>query len=276
MADFFRNETIDIVELAREEQAGGKEILEGYRFEGCRIVGPAVLALLVDNALESSTFDDHPDVVQWEADPDQVPNRGTIGLKDCQFVRCSFERVGLALLPNDSQLARASMTEAHNPSGINLGTNQSFGVPFPIVVADRFFHMYEEQGRFLIDVFRWDETTKTPSYEVRGNQPLQDNIDSNPTGIVTFGEEETGAFLFKFRPKPAVSQIFGHVPIDDELQVHINDRDIRVTRGEDVVVTASDNVIVGSLIGIQVYADGSFLIGSSQLPEGMVLKAWGT
>jgi hypothetical protein len=151
-----------------------------------------------------------------------------------------------------------------------LGRNDFFGVPFPVVVADRFFHIYRANGRFAIDVFRWDESSRTASYEVQESKPIEKNITTNPTGIVTFASE-AGGFLFKFRPKPGVSQIFGTIPAPEELEVHINDHEIRVSRGSVVIVTLVRNQFSGMPIGIWVRADHGISIGVSKLPAGMDL-----
>jgi len=157
-------------------------------------------------------------------------------------------------------------------ASVDLGGNDFFGVPFPVVVADRFFHIYEDRnGRFSIDVFRWDEALQQPGYEVRASKPLRDNIDANPTGIVTFAQEGSGVFLFKFRPKPGVSQIFGRVPVPGEVTVRITDRELVVMRGDQRVVTFISNSVTGCPIGIEVGADGSVGFGVNRLPDGMVL-----
>lgn len=157
-------------------------------------------------------------------------------------------------------------------ANVELGTNDFFGVPFPLVLADRFFHMYPaDDGRFNIDVFRWDEAQRQPVYEVRGGKPLRQNIETNPTGIITFAQEVTGAFLFKFRPKPGVSQIFGRVPVEGEVEVRITDHLLAVTRGGQNVATFQRNAVSGCPIGIQVWVDGSIAFGVNRLPDGMML-----
>lgn len=154
---------------------------------------------------------------------------------------------------------------------VNLGTNDFFGVPFPLVLADRFFHIYATNSVFKLDIFRWDEQAKKPIYDVKESTPLTDNISKNPTGIITFSEPTTGTFLYKFRPKPGISQIFGKVPIDEEFEVRINDHKIIVMAGSTERCTLERNQFSGMPIGIQVGADGSIAIGVNRLPEGMVL-----
>lgn len=102
-------------------------------------------------------------------------------------------------------------------------------------------------------------------------KPLKANIASNPTGIVTFAHETTGAFLFKFRPKPGVSQIFGQVPVVGEVAVRITDHVLEVMRGDQPVATLVRNSFSGFPIGIRVGVDGSVGIGVNWLPPGMTL-----
>jgi len=154
---------------------------------------------------------------------------------------------------------------------INLGNNDFFGVPFPLVLADRFFNIYEIPSGFKLNIFRWDEQAKRAIYEVKESVPLTDNINTNPTGIITFSEPTTGTFLYKFRPKPNISQIFGKVPIDEEFVVRINDHKIVVMAGNTERCTLERNQFSGMPIGIQVGVDVSIAIGVNRLPEGMVL-----
>ena len=154
---------------------------------------------------------------------------------------------------------------------MNLGSNDFFGVPFPLVLADRFFHIYLTASGFKLDLFRWDEESQRPFYEVKASIPQTDNISTNPTGIVTFSEPTRGTFQYKFRPKPGVSQIFGKVPINKEFEVLINDRMITVMAANKNICTLQRNQFSGLPIGIQVGADGSIAIGVSRLPNGMKL-----
>jgi len=152
-----------------------------------------------------------------------------------------------------------------------LGSNDFFGVPFPIVLADRFFHIHSTAQGFGLDVFRWDEQTRQPIYEVKASSPQADNISTNPTGIITFSEPVSGTFLYKYRPKAGVSQIFGKVPVNKEFGVRITDCNITIMAGNANICTLVRNEFKG-LIGIQVGADGSVGIGVGRLPKGMILK----
>jgi hypothetical protein len=156
---------------------------------------------------------------------------------------------------------------------VTLGSNNFEGVPFPLVLADRFFHIYPvtDGSQYGLDVFRWDEASTTAVYEVKGSKPVAENIDTNPTAIVTFGAAD-GSFLFKFRPKPGVSQIFGKVPVSDMIDVRINDKSLRVCRGEVVLAELTTNTFSGCSIGVMVGADCSISMGVNWLPAGMVLQ----
>lgn len=156
---------------------------------------------------------------------------------------------------------------------INIGSNLHFGVPFPLVLADRFFAIQDRGGRMVVDVFRWDETTQTAHYEVQESVPLAEHIRTNPTGIVTVTNEVGGDFLYKFRPKPGVSQIFGRVPVVDDIEVRVKDHEMSVTRAGTPIVTMQRNMIAGCPIGVLVGADGSVAMGVNWLPDGMTLAA---
>lgn len=155
---------------------------------------------------------------------------------------------------------------------IVLGRTDTFGVPFPLVLADRFFHVYTEEGAFKLDVFRWDEQARQAVYEVIASEPQADAMSTNPTGIVTLSQPEAGTLLYKFRPRPNVSQIFGTTPIDRETEVRITDHEIKVVAVGVDVCTIQRGRLSGSPVGIGVGADGSLSLGVKKLPDGMTLE----
>jgi hypothetical protein len=157
-------------------------------------------------------------------------------------------------------------------SEVRLSSNILRSVPFPLVLGDRFFTLYEgPDGRLSLDVFRWDEATCTAVYEVRRGVPMIENIANNPTGIVTFGDG-TGGFGYKLRPKPGVRQILGKIPGGEEYTVRYGDHSLTVMCGEMFVVDAINNFIRGCAIGVKVGMDGSVAFGVNELPEGMRLS----
>ena len=154
---------------------------------------------------------------------------------------------------------------------IVLGKDDYFGVPFPLVLADRFFHIYSTASGFKLDIFRWDEASKEPVYEVKASKPLDDNINSNPNGVTTFDEPTPGTFLYKSRPNPEISQSSGKLSVNNEFDVKITDRLIDVTVNGIKVCTFQSNQFKGTPIGMQIRADGTMGVGVNKLPEGMTI-----
>ncbi|WP_269305758.1 hypothetical protein [Aeromicrobium sp. HA] len=159
-------------------------------------------------------------------------------------------------------------------TSIQIGSNAFNGVPFPLVLVDRYFHIYELDGSLKVDVFRWIPAFKTAVYEVVSSVPVAERIESNPNGDVLF-TSENGSFAYKFRPDPEKTQLFGKIPVTDELSVELKDHALRVYRDGALMVDASNNSFVGSAIGILIDAEGNVAFGVSALPDGMDLTVRG-
>jgi hypothetical protein len=73
-------------------------IIEGFTFDGCHIMGPAVVALEAttpgSGGMSNCTFDGEPDGLFVQLAPDQQQVIGAILLKDCQFDTCRFRGIG--------------------------------------------------------------------------------------------------------------------------------------------------------------------------------------
>ena len=91
----FRDEVVRLAELTVNTST-----IEGQEFSNCRIIGPAILALL-DRVTVSHCGWDAPglDAVFWEVPPERGVVIGAIGVIDCTFSNCTFENVGVAGLP---------------------------------------------------------------------------------------------------------------------------------------------------------------------------------
>lgn len=154
-----------------------------------------------------------------------------------------------------------------------------FGVPFPLVLGDRFFHVYRNGNGFELDVFRWDEAARKAVYEVRSSKPVEDDASASATGVATFHKEGETRFLYKFRPRASVPRILGKVPAGSEFEADISDRRVvvraatsngrRRTKWQDLCVLER-NQLHGPAIGVQVGVDNSVGIGVTSLPEGLV------
>jgi len=154
-----------------------------------------------------------------------------------------------------------------------------FGVPFPLVLGDRFFHVYKNGNGFGLDVFRWDEDKKRAVYEVKSSSLVDEGAGANTTAVGSFHKAGETGFLYTFRPKPGVPRILGKVPSGGEFEAHINDRRVvvRAARWNDErhaewhdLCVLERNQLHGPAIGIQVGVDNSVGIGVNSLPEGMV------
>jgi hypothetical protein len=95
-----------LVRIARLSTASTP--IEGYRFENCEIVGPAIFSEFSDVVAFSCTLEESCVVVDL---PDVM--MGTLALRRCEFVHCSFADLGFALPPTQAnailgELARRS------------------------------------------------------------------------------------------------------------------------------------------------------------------------
>jgi hypothetical protein len=90
----YQDRVVYIGDLVKDEHP---PIIEGFSFDGCHILGPAVLMLIGDKgSLMNCTFDaDNPDGVFWQIAPEQEYFIGCIGIKDCHFSRCTFKGIGI-------------------------------------------------------------------------------------------------------------------------------------------------------------------------------------
>jgi len=90
----YHDQTVRLVDLAALE-----DVIDGFVFERCQIVGPAVVALLGGTRISGCQWSGDPDAVIWPAHGREKVV-GAVGLKDCQIVNCEFFRVGI-FVPDD-------------------------------------------------------------------------------------------------------------------------------------------------------------------------------
>lgn len=89
MRKAYRNEDVDLIALARESPF----VLRGFTFEGCKLLGPAVLVPVGPDL----TFDGNTLAPQgfWEVPQGRI-YIGSIGIMECRFQGCDFSEIGLA------------------------------------------------------------------------------------------------------------------------------------------------------------------------------------
>lgn len=91
----FRNDVVRIADLTVNTST-----IEGYEFSNCRIIGPAILALLDNVSLLHSTWNAPGlDAVFWEVPPERGPVVGVVAVRNCTFSNCTFDNIGLAAPP---------------------------------------------------------------------------------------------------------------------------------------------------------------------------------
>ncbi|TKV61889.1 hypothetical protein FDO65_10215 [Nakamurella flava] len=87
------NERVSLPELARPSCQ-----LEGYTFEECELDGPAVLMLFGDIVMVGNAHFPQARFEQylWPALPDDIPPLlGGILVRDCRFLRCTLNFIGM-------------------------------------------------------------------------------------------------------------------------------------------------------------------------------------
>lgn len=84
------------IRIATLPELADNDVLDGFEFIECDIIGPAVLALLERVTVAYSHFDGDPESMLWEIPISRKHVLGAIGLRNCTFTRCTFRRVGFA------------------------------------------------------------------------------------------------------------------------------------------------------------------------------------
>ena len=90
--DLFENRRVRIGDVERD----GDGVIRGKRFEGCTIVGPAILFPVGPVEYVLSTLGPDADTVVWEIAQGRRRLAGVLGLDDCVFERCKFLNIGFA------------------------------------------------------------------------------------------------------------------------------------------------------------------------------------
>lgn len=86
-----RGEDVYLADIARENG-----ILDGFRFENCHVMGPAVIVVQGEFDLVNNTIEGDPDAFLWEIPEEREWVTGAIVVKDTSFEGCTFTNVGFA------------------------------------------------------------------------------------------------------------------------------------------------------------------------------------
>lgn len=106
MAKRYKGQTLSIHGVPRQGN-----LIVGVTFEDCTIIGPAVVVPTA-TSFSGCGFNVAGNVesILWVVTPERDPVVGAIGLSGCSFVRCKFEKIGIAGRPDDIAMWRRSLS----------------------------------------------------------------------------------------------------------------------------------------------------------------------
>jgi hypothetical protein len=142
-----------------------------------------------------------------------------------------------------------------------FGGNEFTGFSVPLVFGGRYFIMEPSDPPLITVVMEKDGE---PIFEVLKNNPVENpltNTSTNPTGLVTVTDKESGKFLYKVRPGSETSVAFGKLD-GGEITAKITDRNIQVGG-----ITVENNQFHGAMAGVVVNPDGGVGIGATIPPQ---------
>jgi hypothetical protein len=97
----FRDTTVRLVDLADDA-----DLVTGCTFDGCTLVGPAVVVLVGEGSITGCTLKGDHAGLFWPLGPDRDHVIGAIGLRDCTLTNCTLQRIGIAYPPSQEALIR--------------------------------------------------------------------------------------------------------------------------------------------------------------------------
>jgi hypothetical protein len=80
----------------------GPPLIKGFSFDGCHILGPAVVHLVGETSLTRCTFEGDPNGIFLQLALEQEHLLGVIGLEACSFDRCKF--AGISFIDKNREL----------------------------------------------------------------------------------------------------------------------------------------------------------------------------
>lgn len=142
-----------------------------------------------------------------------------------------------------------------------VGGNQFNDVTFPLVFEDRYFMLEASPEKDVWTVLQLKDGDLI--IEVLQNEPHPNpstEVTTNPTGIITVSDKDSGKFLYKIRPENKNTSIFGSIN-GAETEIKITDKEIRVGTN-----SFQKNMVIGSSVGIMVDKNGGMGMGGG-LPK---------
>jgi hypothetical protein len=112
-----------------------QDAIVGQTFENCVLVGPAIILLLGTTTFANNVFDTPSiEAALWDIPADREAVVGVIPLVDCSVMNCRFQRVGLAVPPDQRGAVYAS--SAYSPDVAASETARSPGTLSTAVTVD--------------------------------------------------------------------------------------------------------------------------------------------
>lgn len=87
----FESEVVRLADLALVN-----DVLDGYEFRDCLLLGPAIVVPMGETSISNSMFNGEIDALFWLVETGRELIVGAIGLHNCVIDGCSFQRVGFA------------------------------------------------------------------------------------------------------------------------------------------------------------------------------------
>jgi hypothetical protein len=140
---------------------------------------------------------------------------------------------------------------------VTIGSDRFVDAVVPLILDDRFFLLQEQDGKDIWTIFTFQGGE--PVIEILYNEPKdnpQSTVRTNPTGIMTVSDPQSGKFLYRIRPGSKRSTIFAVIG-SQETEIEVLDRKVRI--GTNVF---KHNIIAGLPVGIEV-CRGRIVIGAS-------------
>lgn len=168
--------------------------------------------------------------------------------------------------PDAAKVFKALLSERGYPHHIQLGSNIFRDVLFPLSYDNnRFFIFSTEEGRLQVYVIAADR--ERAEFEVVKNTPNANsfsNAFTTNSGVLVVSRLDNGDLIYKLTVAQDIIRIL--------FEGSTRQIDTKITR-EEISLNGSklrSNQIVGSPVGIALFKNGGFAIGSTDLPSSVM------